>query len=776
MSTNHLRRIKKRMNGFLEKISKDNLFAGALGNKAIYIYLSLLYLYLSRFLGSLYFFIVLVVSAVIVFLSEDSIQALKKHKVFNLLIAFYVLWITISYLMHYFALVNLDRLSYITADGNTVFWGLATLNQSTAIYLLFPLLLFLLIYVFRSKIDLHKWLCLSPLLFLPSTILSMYQAYINQGFLNPNQAYIAGLSTDASAFGISLFFLLPLCVLGFFSYQKLWGKVVFAFLAFIQLWCIVLRGQHTTLMGIFLFFLVLPFIYYWVNSPKSKLYRLKFFGFYFCILFLTFGFGIYEIQNNSLNTSSLSNYFTSYFRYFQGYDEGGVKQVVQEMTGERAKYGVIAIKATMGAPTSGWGPGGFYRILADIIFKSKKEHLHIHNAANHYLQMSSEFGVLGFLFNLSLHLIPLWMVFAIRKKIQKKEDRWAVAIIFSVLVILMIIYITGPHGMAKDVLWFIVTLNAYIYVMAMRHGHRFNQINYKKVSVFLIVLTFIFAAGTYNSSFGENGYKAKQQSDWWPLKNQYGFYGFENWNEGPMRWTMKKAQARVKPDSDLMGFKVVAHSANSSQPEGLKVTLFCDDILIDEINFFNGGTQLLYYYLPSIKTKEVDFRIEVSNTFNPRKMGFSNDTRDLGVAMSPISYLKIMPKDGVGFHNWETSGNHDLREWPPDRPLNYRMTGMRGSINLQSELQNGGRLLLRCGHPNIGDNPVQVNILADSKLIKQELIADYNWKKVIVKKEDIKGAKGLTLQVSRTWNPKLSGISNDGRDLGVAVALLKEKL
>ena len=197
------------MSGFLEKVSKGNLFAGALGNKAIYIILSLFYLYLSRFLGSSYFYIVMVVSAAIVFLSKDSIQALIEHKVFNLFLAFYALCITISYLMHYFALISLDRLSYITSEGHTVFWGLATLNEITAVYLLFPCLLFLMIYVFRVEIDLYKLLSLNPVLFLPSTILSLYQAYIDHSFLNPtpDKPYIVGLSTDASAFGISLFFL-----------------------------------------------------------------------------------------------------------------------------------------------------------------------------------------------------------------------------------------------------------------------------------------------------------------------------------------------------------------------------------------------------------------------------------------------------------------------------------------------------------------------------------------------------------------------------------------
>ena len=38
--------------------------------------------------------------------------------------------------------------------------------------------------------------------------------------------------------------------------------------------------------------------------------------------------------------------------------------------------------------------------------------------------------------------------------------------------------------------------------------------------------------------------------------------------------------------------------------------------------------------------------------------------------------------------------------------------------------------------------------------------------------DELKGSEVLTFQVSRTWNPKLAGISEDSRDLGVAVAAL----
>jgi hypothetical protein len=436
---------------------------------------------------------------------------------------------------------------------------------------------------------------------------------------------------------------------------------------------------------------------------------------------------------------------------------------------------VIAFKATMEAPTSGWGPGGFYRILPDIVFRSKKEHLQIHNAANHYLQMSSELGILGCLFNLSLHLIPLWMAFRIRNKILGREEKWAVAIIGSTLVILLTIYMTGPHGMAKDVLWIIVVLNAYLYVTALRYGYRFNRFNLKMASAILIVLSVIFTAGTYNSSFGENGYQAKQHSDWWPLKNQYGFYAFENWQNDKVRWTMRNAGMRFKALSNLLGFKIIAQSPNSNGPNGLKVKLFLDDELLDEIHFFKGGKRSLYYYIPSIQDKVVQFKIEVDKTFNPLKLGFSRDKRELGVAMSPISFLQTMPKQGVGFYPWESSGEETPYSALQNKQTAFRYTGRRASLDLKYNFENGAAVYIKCFHPDIKDKPVVVTIRNKAKLIYHETFSDNEWRKIQIKSNQINESSILTFEVNRTWNPKQLKIADDDRDLGLAVAISNDR-
>ena len=85
-------------------------------------------------------------------------------------------------------------------------------------------------------------------------------------------------------------------------------------------------------------------------------------------------------------------------------------------------------------------------------------------------------------------------------------------------------------------------------------------------------------------------------------------------------------------------------------------------------------------------------------------------------------------------------------------------------------------IFLMCAHPGIDKDPVRVGIIGDDGVIREEVFKSNQWKSVLLEADEFSGSKVLTFQVSRIWNPKLAGISEDSRDLGVAVAVLKEKL
>jgi hypothetical protein len=78
-----------------------------------------------------------------------------------------------------------------------------------------------------------------------------------------------------------------------------------------------------------------------------------------------------------------------------------------------------------------------------------------------------------------------------------------------------------------------------------------------------------------------------------------------------------------------------------------------------------------------------------------------------------------------------------------------------------------------CAHPGIDKDPVRVEIIGDDGVIREGVFKDNQWKRVLLEADELSGSKVLTFQASRTWNPKLAGISEDTRDLGVAVAVLR---
>ena len=76
-------------------------------------------------------------------------------------------------------------------------------------------------------------------------------------------------------------------------------------------------------------------------------------------------------------------------------------------------------------------------------------------------------------------------------------------------------------------------------------------------------------------------------------------------------------------------------------------------------------------------------------------------------------------------------------------------------------------------HPNINKDPVKVIVLGDGKQIWYQKFDDNHWREIFLGPDNIKNLKRLVFKVSRTWNPKISGISEDNRDLGIAIAIVK---
>jgi hypothetical protein len=441
------------------------------------------------------------------------------------------------------------------------------------------------------------------------------------------------------------------------------------------------------------------------------------------------------------------------------------KLVEDENVIARAAIWQRAININKEFPISGSGIGTFYRASPYFQDPNVEKFSGInYNTHNYYLQIGSELGIPA----VFLFLVILYYTYNTAWKLRRTNSPHRDFVNCAILGLsgYLLTMISGhPLLIAKQqvLFWFIVAAIMILFCETKNTNESNKPRDYAKVLIYGLAVLSIGA-----QMFKLFNFEKK------PWNHEYGYYDYENWQGEIMRWTWRRANDYIKANSNVLGFKLVAHPLNSSGPEGLNVKIFLDGKPWDEINFFDGGARSLYYYVPFAKNKNLEFRSEVSRTFIPQKMGLSGDNRELGVALSPITSLKIMPLDGIGFYPWQIWEGEPWNGWPDDTPLKFRWSGKRATLNLQGDYPNGLRIFLRCTHPDIQEKPVNVSIEQEGNQLYNIVITDDDTYMEELTPEQLSGKGYLTFVVDRTWNPRKMGISDDDRDLGVALAVLEK--
>lgn len=430
-------------------------------------------------------------------------------------------------------------------------------------------------------------------------------------------------------------------------------------------------------------------------------------------------------------------------------------------------------------PLTGTGSGTFYRISRAYEQDEQARYKYFaENAHNYYLQVAAELGVPA----LMLFLAIIALVYGCGFHAVRRDEEHAAldrGLLYGLTAFLLTMLTSHPVLLSSQQFLFWAAMAALTKrAQLVGGGPPWLRIDHGRLkaggAVFLAVL---LGGHVYNHLAS-----GKQLPDL-----EYGLYGVEKWNGDDIRWTMKQAGMRRRATCPLFGFRLVAAPENSKAPDGLKVSIEMDGKAWDEIRFPTEGSKPVYYYVPGIEGKEVDLKLKVNRTFKHRYEGGTTYEREQGVGLGEVSFLKIFPRQGVGFYGLEeelgSPGNEDRQA------VRFRWTGKRASIEvqrikdlnrpagkarLQKTADGGIELMLKCGHPDISEKPVEVRVLGDARLIRTEKFENHAWRRIKLTKEELEGVRALTFEVSRTWNPKLMGISEDGRDLGVGVAFLKE--
>jgi len=414
-------------------------------------------------------------------------------------------------------------------------------------------------------------------------------------------------------------------------------------------------------------------------------------------------------------------------------------------------------------------PGMSYEKMQNILNKVRD------TAHNFYLQLFVSGGLVGFaLWVLLTGYIVVLLFFDSRQN-------------HAVMNICVISSVAGFHlyGIAQSMqyipmIWCLIFINIG-YAMAINpavlsSGHRgFWDIMSKICIVIALLSGFLYLPGLDFKELSEKRnqgiYAFDQNRD-----DYLGFYRLEKWPNGYYRWAGRKGLLTIHR-SGLIGVNLVC-STPKVEMNPVLLSISVDGGKAETITFNRKGIVERKYYLHDRNIESYQLLLKVNRTWNPLKENISRDYRELGIAVGEIQFYGEFPEDGVGFHQWEKWRPGQFPELPNMKNVPFRWTGGRASVRIEkiSKFRSESELFLMCAHPKIGEKPVVVELLNDAGVVKKLHFNDHKWKKVKIQNDAFQHSNIITFQVSRTWNPLMAGISNDHRDLGVAVAIANKKM
>jgi hypothetical protein len=161
------------------------------------------------------------------------------------------------------------------------------------------------------------------------------------------------------------------------------------------------------------------------------------------------------------------------------------------------------------------------------------------------------------------------------------------------------------------------------------------------IGIAFLVMTFIGCL-SYFQDIESNKLAKKYGLDFYAINQNrdkfIGFYNLEKWEEGNYRWSGGKGIIRFDGDGLWeVNFKCL-HPNVETEP--VKLLVYLNDELVDQIVFSEKGTVKRKYHIPDQQRKVNEMLIKVSRTWNPRKYG-SPDNRNIGVA---VSEMKLVDK------------------------------------------------------------------------------------------------------------------------------------
>ena len=489
-----------------------------------------------------------------------------------------------------------------------------------------------------------------------------------------------GTFTDPNSLGSYTVLVLPILFAAVIYYKKWYLKLII-FIAFALVFTsMLLSGSRSAIIGIlislfiFLIFGFIKFVKIIKSAKKSKriIYIISLLLVFIIIIsFIAFVYGTDNKIKSKLSSSGvISRLSETVQTAMSSYKRDGLIESIKSISNYRYILWDRAFQIGKDHIAAGVGAGAYIIELPDYHWRYDRGFAQVDYPGNYYLQVFAEFGLIGIFLYLFLFFMIFKKYFSFLR-IKYKEVSQKNNILFTGLFIsflsMIFILIFGSHTNNIEIqfmFWLIAGLLLIVPIITSKYSstseyqmsrvilainlgkynsrkHRFLGMNFvQKISLIIIIL--IFAFNLLQSSYNDLSIYSKQDKSGWvdvESENSFGFYSTEDGSRNGPRFTGSDAGLALKKEGNILTFALKARNPDiTSRP--LYVKIFLDYKLLTELKLNDDLWHKLSINLKEDGLRNITLTLINSRTWVPEEFGVSTDSRELGVMVSSMEFLK----------------------------------------------------------------------------------------------------------------------------------------
>lgn len=561
-----------------------------------------------------------------------------------------------------------------------------------------------LLLIIFNIIDKAKDIIIALVILVSSTLISsgvvFYQYFFNPYFGSFRYWVDSGrfnaTFTDPNTLGAYTILLFPIFVVLIIYFRRWYVKLLLcvSFIPFLAM--TFFSGSRSALVGIclaLLIFLVLGIIKIAKkvkHFPKHKKIIVLIITLILCVVIIFSCFSFLKLDSKIksiiLGTGLIERSMATFEAALHYYKSDGFIESLKSISNYRYIFWGQAIEMAKDYPLSGVGLGSYIIELPNYLFKNGTNFSQVDYTGNYYLQILSELGLPGLilvLFIFYLIIKKVFVYFRKQKYIGKSSvDTWLLIGLFVSFMTMILAQIFGPHTNFTEIqftFWLIIGLMlTYIKIKDLEVCRRNyiledNKIGKSKINniiktksinkldnkvedgklktlyisnkvrfslkerISLIIIVVIFTTSFFVSSVTTLSINVQQSL--YGSENKYGFYHEEVLEGKKLRWASIDASEVIDKDGSIMIIPIQDGSPIVHKIPTF-VRIYIDNILVKVVMLERGLWHDVKLNIPNVTRDKFTLTISVSRSWVPKELSINNDTRELGVMVGKIRFLK----------------------------------------------------------------------------------------------------------------------------------------